>query len=99
MNKLKSKYLPKKSNTSIDNQRNKEKVIKFRFVEDTEDLSTLKRITSEATKKGFERAKKVAHEIIIAQNGNLIRKRPGKPNEIISKLEERIVEIGKTTSL
>lgn len=71
----------------------------FKAIEDKEDLSLLGWIAAQGTRKGFERAKKVAHEIIIVQNGKLIRKRPGKPNQVISKSEERRVVVGKTTTL
>ncbi|MDT0649081.1 hypothetical protein [Autumnicola edwardsiae] len=88
---INDKYLSKKD-------KSKKPVVKFRTVEDR-DFSLLGKIAAEGTKKGFERAKKVAHEIVIVQNGKLIRKKPGKPNQIISKIEERQVEIGKTISL
>lgn len=73
--------------------------VEFRVLEDKEDLTEIRNIASQATRKGFERAKKIAHEIVIVQNGKLVRKRSGKPNEIISKLEERQVVVGQTTSL
>ncbi|GAA3637383.1 hypothetical protein [Flavivirga jejuensis] len=91
---INKKYLSKK-----DKSQSEKAAVELRIVEDRKDLSLLGRIAAEGTKKGFERAKKVAHEIIIVQNGKLIRKRPGKPNQVISKLEERRVKIGKTTSL
>jgi aspartyl-tRNA synthetase len=73
--------------------------VEFRVLEDKEDLTEIKNIASEATRKGFQRAKKIAHEIVIVQNGRLVRKRSGKPNEFISKLEERQVIVGQTTPL
>lgn len=88
------KYLSKK-----DRSPSKKTIAEFRIIEDKNDLSLLGRIAAEGTRKGFERAKKVANEIIFVQNGKLIRKRPGKPNEFISKFEERQVQIGETTSL
>lgn len=91
---INEKYLSKN-----DKSHSKKATDEFRIIEDKNDLSLLGRIAAEGTKKGFERAKKVANEIIIIQNGKLIRKRPGKPNEVISKFEERQVEVGKTTSL
>ncbi|MAY86298.1 MAG: hypothetical protein CML02_06220 [Pseudooceanicola sp.] len=90
---INQKYLSKKDKSK------KVEIAELRTVEDKNDLSFLGWIAAEGTKKGFERAKKVANEIIIVQNGKLIRKRPGKPNEVISKLKERQVEVGQTTSL
>jgi len=91
---INKKYLSKKDKSDSDKAPDD-----FRLIEDKNDLSLLEKIAAEGTKKGFERAKKVAHEIIFVQNGKLIRKRPGKPNQVISKLEERQVVVGKTTSL
>ena len=94
LDNINKKYLSKK-----DNSQSEKALVELRIVEDRNDLSLLGLIAAEGTKKGFERAKKVAHEIIIAQNGKLIRKRPGKPNQVISILEERQVVVGKTTAL
>jgi len=101
MNKSSSKYFnsgEKYSKVDIRKKVNKG-YIEFRVLEDKEDLSELRTLASKATSKGFTRAKKVAHEIVIAQNGKIVRKRPGKPNQIISKIEERTVQVGKTTPL
>lgn len=93
------KEIDKKYVSKKDDSLSKIKELGFGIIEDTKDLSELGHIAAEATKKGFIRAKRVAHEIIIVQNGKLIRKRPGKPNQIISKMEERQVVVGKITDL
>lgn len=99
MNKNKLENINKRYPSKKDKPQSEKSVAEFRIIEDRKDLSLLASIAAQGTKKGFEKAKKIAHEIVIVQNGKLIRKRPGKPNELISKLEERRVEIGKTISL
>lgn len=98
MGEARLENINKKKLSKKDNSRSEKTEVEFR-IEDRDDLSLLGQIAAEGTKKGFERAKKVAHEIIIVQNGKLIRKRPGKPNQVISKLEGRKVIVGKTTVL
>tara|TARA_Y100001968_G_scaffold190023_1_gene174155 strand:- start:973 stop:1275 length:303 start_codon:yes stop_codon:yes gene_type:complete len=100
MEKVRLENINKKYLSGKDKSESEKAVAEFRVIEDRNDLSLLEWIAAQGTKKGFERAKKVAHEMIIVQNGKLIRKRPGKPNQVISKLEEeRQVVVGKTTSL
>ncbi|PTB96675.1 hypothetical protein C9994_06210 [Marivirga lumbricoides] len=101
MNKPNSKYFNSNNKYSKINIRKKtdKEYVEFRILEDKEDLTEIRDLASQATSKGFARAKKVAHEIVMAQNGKIVRKRPGKPNQIILKLEERKVQVGQTMPL
>ncbi len=98
---MSKKYLKEINKKFLSQDNSNSKKVELITLEDRDDLSTLEWIVAEGTKKGFERAKKVSSEtdIILLQNGKLIRKRQGKPNEILSKIEERQVEIGQTTSI
>lgn len=98
MGNVELKNSKKKYFSENDKFHSKKATAEFGAIEDKNDLSLIEKIAAEGTKKGFERAKRVSSEILIVRNGKLIRKRPGKPNQIISEQEERKVEIGKTIS-
>lgn len=98
MGKVRLENINKKYLSNKDKSK-KATAVEFRIIEDKRDLSLLSWIAAKGTKKGFERAKRIANEVIIVQNGKLIRKRSGKPYQVISKIEERRVVVGKTTSL
>lgn len=89
----------KKNSTRKPDALDKNGMNDYDILEDGEDLFFLEQAAARATKKAFEKAKNSSAEILVVENGKLIRKKSGQPDQIISEHKERKVEVGKTISL
>lgn len=82
-------------NTTLSNR----PVVRYRKIEDDNDLTSLNQIAATGTRNGFIRAQKVSKEMVIVQQGKLVRKVGDVVNEVISNLEGRRVKIGEKTTI
>lgn len=68
-------------------------------IEDKLDLTCLNKIAAKGTRKAYNTAIKTGQEVMLVKDGNLIRKRAGMSDEIISKIKTRTVKVGTKSSL
>jgi len=75
-------------------KKNKEDSSDYHSKDDKNGFWKLAHIAAEATKRGYERAKKSSREIILVEKGSVVVKKNEKSIKVISKLNERAVEVG-----